>query len=348
MTDLRFFQREGPLALHRIAEIAGGELRGADSPNREMSDVAPLDTATEEQVSFLDNRKYLDQLAETKAGACILAEDVVDQAPQGMALIVCPKPYMGYAKVAQAFYPTPHVRPGIHPAAVIHESAIIDDTASIGACAVIEAGASVGPRTEISPNAVVGANVEIGEACIIGANASLSHCFIGDRVHIYPGVRIGQNGFGFAFDSSGHVRVPQLGRVIVHDDVEIGANCTIDRGAGPDTVIGKGVMIDNLVQIAHNVKIGQGAVIIAQAGIAGSASLGRWSVVAAQSGVAGHLTIGDGARIGAQSGVMRDVPAGEDVLGSPAMQVRAFWRQMSQLAKLGRPPERPLQSESED
>lgn len=340
MTDLRFFQREGPISLGRIAELAGGTLVGVDTPEREMLDVAALDTAGPDDVSFLDNRKYVPQLAETQAGACILAESMVEKAPDGLALIVCEKPYLGYAQVAQAFYPIVRPKPGIHPSAVIHSTAVIHDLAVIGAGAVIEAGAKIGARTSIGANVVVGPNVEIGEECEIAANSSLSHCLIGSRVRIYPGVRIGQDGFGFAFDTAGHVRVPQLGRVIIDDDVEVGANTTIDRGAGPDTVIGKGVMIDNLVQIAHNVEIGQGAVIIAQAGVAGSTTLGRWAVLAAQCGIAGHLQVGDGARVGAQSGVMRDVPAGSDVLGSPAMQARAFWRQLAQLGKLGRRTEK--------
>lgn len=340
MTDLRFFQREGPISLERIAELAGGTLAASETPEREMTDVAALDAAGPDDVAFLDNRKYAPMLADTKAGACILSEEMAAQAPEGVALIVCKKPYLGYARVAQAFYPALKVRASIDPSAVIHTTALVDDLASIGAGVVIEAGAKVGARTLVAANSVIGENVVIGEDCEIGACSSLSHCLIGSRVRIYPGVRIGQDGFGFAFDTAGHVRVPQLGRVIVDDEVEIGANTTIDRGAGPDTIIGKGAMIDNLVQIAHNVQVGQGAVIIAQAGVAGSTTLGRWAVLAAQCGVAGHLEVGDGARVGAQSGVMRDVPAGSDVLGSPAMQARAFWRQMSQLAKLGRRPER--------
>ncbi len=341
MTDLKFFQRQGPITLARLAEIAGGTLTATDRPDLEITDVAALDMAGPDDISFLDNRKYADQLAETQAGACILAEEMAESAPDGVALIICDKPYMGYARVAQAFYPKPRTIAGIHPAAVIHTTAVVDDSAAIAAGAVIEAGAKIGARTSVGPNAVIGPNVEVGEDCEIGPNASLSHCLIGSRVRLYAGVRIGQDGFGFAFDAAGHVRVPQLGRVIIDDDVEIGANSTIDRGAGPDTMIGKGAMIDNLVQIAHNVQVGQGAVIIAQAGVAGSTTLGRWSVLAAQAGVAGHLEIGDGARVGAQAGVMRDVPPGNDVLGSPAMQARAFWRQMSHLAKLGRPQERP-------
>ena len=181
---------------------------------------------------------------------------------------------------------------------------------------------------------MIGQSVEIGDGCVIGANTSISHALIGAYVRIYPGVRIGQDGFGFAIDPAGHVKVPQLGRVIIEDSVEIGANTTIDRGAGPDTVIGQGAWIDNLVQIGHNVKIGRGCVIIAQTGVAGSTVLEDYVVLAAQVGVAGHLTIGMGARVGAQSGVMRDVASGSEVMGAPALPAKQFMRQIAMLKKM--------------
>ena len=166
----------------------------------------------------------------------------------------------------------------------------------------------------IDANTVLASGAVIGDDTWIGSGASLSHCLIGRRVKIYPGVRIGQDGFGFAMDKRGHVRVPQLGRVIIEDDVEIGANTTIDRGAGPDTVIGRGCMIDNLVQIAHNVEIAAGSVIVAQAGIAGSTKLGEFTVIAGQAGIGGHLNIGAGARVAAAAAVMRDISPGQEVL----------------------------------
>jgi UDP-3-O-[3-hydroxymyristoyl] glucosamine N-acyltransferase len=171
---------------------------------------------------------------------------------------------------------------------------------------------------------VIGASVVLGDDVRVGANATLSHCIVGSRVRIYTGVRIGQDGFGFAPDPDAPVKVPQLGRVIVGDDVEIGANTTIDRGAGPDTIIGSGTMIDNLVQIGHNVQIGRGCVLVSQVGISGSTRLGDYVMIGGQDGLTGHLTIGDGAKIGAQAGVLRDVKAGETVLGSPSMPIREF------------------------
>jgi UDP-3-O-[3-hydroxymyristoyl] glucosamine N-acyltransferase len=207
---------------------------------------------------------------------------------------------------------------------VIDPSAELGEGCAVEANAVIGAKARIGRHCAIGANAVIGAAAVLGDEVRVGANASLSHCIIGARVRIYPGARIGQDGFGFAPDPDAPVKVPQLGLVIVGDDVEVGANSTIDRGAGPDTIIGAGTMIDNLVQIGHNVQIGRGCVIVAQVGISGSTRLGDFVMIGGQGGVTGHLTIGDGARIGAQAGVMRDLKAGETVLGSPAMPIREF------------------------
>ncbi|MEM9468963.1 MAG: UDP-3-O-(3-hydroxymyristoyl)glucosamine N-acyltransferase, partial [Pseudomonadota bacterium] len=251
-------------------------------------------------------------------------------------LIISNSPYKSYALIAQAFYPENY------PDAEISEKASIDDTASIGkGCvietgAVIKAGAQIAEGCWIESNAVIGENVKIGKNSRIGMNSSISHSHIGQASRIYPGVRIGQDGFGFAIDPAGHVKVPQLGRVLIGDHVEIGANTCIDRGAGPDTVIGDGTWIDNLVQIGHNVKIGKGCIIIAQAGIAGSSVIEDYAVIAAQVGVAGHLNVGMGAQIAAQSGVMRDVAAGEKVMGSPASPIKEHMRQITTLKNLAR------------
>jgi UDP-3-O-[3-hydroxymyristoyl] glucosamine N-acyltransferase len=334
MADSRFFHRSAPLSLARLAAIAEAELAGDADPDKEISDVAPLETAGPDDVAFLDNRKYVNAFAASRAGACIVHPDFAGRAPGGMALLLTAQPYKGYARVAQALYPVAPVQPGIAPTASVDPSARIDPSAEIGPGAVIGAGAEIGLRCRIGANAVVGPGVVLGDDTTVGPCASLSHCLVGRRVTIYSGVRIGQDGFGFAIDPKGHVRVPQLGRVLIEDDVEVGANATIDRGSGPDTVIGRGCMIDNLVQIGHNVEIGPGSIIVAQAGVAGSSKLGSFVAMAAQSGVAGHLKIGAGARIGAQCGVMRDVEPGVDLLGSPAMPVRQFWRLQVRLMRL--------------
>ncbi len=336
MADPRFFTRAGPFTLRRLAEIAGAEIGNGADPELTLEDVAPLEAAGPGQLSFLDNRRYVDAFAASKAAACLVHPDLAGRAPPGMALLVTRKPYKGYALCAQAFYPEPSPAAGVSPAAHVDPTAEIGVGTSVAPGAVIEAGARIGARCRIDANAVIGRNVQIGDDTRIGACASLSHCVVGARVHVYTGARIGQDGFGFAMDAAGHVRVPQLGRVIIEDDVEVGANVTIDRGAGPDTVIGRGCMIDNLVQIGHNVHLGPGCVIVAQSGISGSTKLDHHVVLAAQAGITGHLKIGAGARIAAQSGVMRDVEPGAEVCGSPAMPIRQFMRQVALLGRLSR------------
>ena len=324
----------GPFQLKALASEIGADLAGDGAPSLELHDVGPLDAAGAGELSFLDNQKYLPVFETSAASACVVAPKFADKAPDGMALLLSPEPYKAYARAAALFYPVPSPLPGVSPAAVIAESATIGEGSRIDAGAVISEAVVLGPRCHVAANAVIGDAVTIGEATSIGANASLSHCDVGARVLLHPGVRIGQRGFGFAIDTAGHVKVPQLGRVIVGDDVEIGANSTIDRGSGPDTVIGDGTMIDNLVQIGHNVQIGKGCIIIAQSGVAGSTILEDFAVMAAQSGVAGHLRIGTGAQIGAQSGIMRDVEPGARMLGSPGVPARQFFRQVATFEKL--------------
>jgi UDP-3-O-[3-hydroxymyristoyl] glucosamine N-acyltransferase len=189
---------------------------------------------------------------------------------------------------------------------------------------------------QIGPHAVIGQGVVMGEGCRIGAQASVSHAILGNRVYVYPGARIGQEGFGFAITPAGFLTVPQLGRVVLQDDVEIGANSTVDRGASHDTVIGAGTRIDNLIQIGHNVRMGRCCVMAAQSGVSGSSILEDFVQIGAQAGLTGHLTIGAKASIGAQAGVMSDVPAGAVVVGSPALPVREFFRNVAVLRRLAR------------
>ncbi len=326
MADRRFFDNAGPFALGDMAEIAEAELPAGTDPARRFSDVAPLDTAGPDDVSFLDNRRYLGQFSESKAGACIVSPEFAERAPAGMLLLLTGRPYRGYAKVAQAFYPVPPPRPGVHPSAVVDASATVGEGSELAAGVVVGARAEIGRGWRIEANSVIGEAVTIGDGTVVGPNASLAYCEVGRACQIHAGARIGTRGFGFSMDPEGFVDVPQLGRVIVGDGVEIGANTTIDRGAGPDTVIGAGAKIDNLVQIGHNVRIGRGCVLVAQSGVAGSTVLQDFVAVAAQAGISGHLKVGAGAQIGAKSGVMRDIPSGMTVLGSPARPVREFFR----------------------
>ena len=334
MPDPRFYPQPEPVQLKKLAELTGAKLGSPADAVRIVKSVAPLDKAGADDLSFFDNRKYKDQFSASDAGACFARPDDAPLAPASMALLLHEDPYTCYAIAANTLYPRPVVSNRISEHAFIHATATIGAGCEIGPGVVIKAGAELGARCMIDANAVIGRGVKMGNDCHVGANASLSHTIMGERVNVFPGARIGQDGFGYALSAQGHTKVPQLGRVIIEDDVEIGANTTIDRGASSDTLIGRGAIIDNLVQIGHNVVVGPGCVLVAQSGVAGSTRLGRGVVMAAQSGIAGHLQIGDWVRLGAQSGVMRNVEAGEELLGSPAYPVRQFFRQRVQLERL--------------
>ena len=336
MPDPRFFAVAGPFTLAEIAQVAGAQLTAGADPERLLTDVAPLSHATPEHLSFLANSKYVEAFAACRAGACIAPATLVHRAPADVAVLTSDAPYRSFALVAQLFHPVQTPDPGVHPAAVIHPTADLGPGCRVEAGAVIDAGVRIGARCLIGANVTIGPAVEIGGDTRVGAGASLSYCLIGARVSIFPGVRIGQEGFGFAIDRGGHVRIPQLGRVLIEDNVEIGANTTIDRGSGPDTVIAQGCRIDNLVQIAHNVRVGQGSVIAAQAALAGSVRVGDFVQIAGQVGVADHRAVGDGARLAGQTGVTRDIEPGGTYGGTPAVPIRQWHRQSAQLARLAR------------
>jgi UDP-3-O-[3-hydroxymyristoyl] glucosamine N-acyltransferase len=336
--DPRFFGRTGPHSLAAVASAAGGSIAHAppEAATRMFGGVQPLQVAGPGDVSFLDNRRYIAALAQTRAGAVIVGPELAARVPAGAASVVTPEPYLGWARTAALFHPSPPAKPSVHPTALVDPTAVVDASAEIGPFVVIEARAEIGPRCRVGPGAVIGAGVRLGPDCRIGALASLSHALLGARVFVYPGARIGQEGFGFATTPQGFVSVPQLGRVLIEDDVEIGANTCVDRGSAQDTVIGAGSRLDNLVQIGHNVRIGRCCVIVAQVGISGSAVLEDFVQLAGQVGVAGHLTIGRGARLAGQAGVMSDIPAGEDMMGSPAQRKNEFLRQLAMLRRMAR------------
>ncbi len=335
--DPRFFRRAGPFALRQIAEAIDEAAEGLPG-ERVFSGVAPLQTAGPGQISFLTNRQYSDVLRDTRAGAVVLDPKLAHLVPPGTIALVSKRPVLAWARVAALFHPLPPVSPGIHPTAVIDPSARVAVDAEIGPLSVVGAGAEIGARCRLGPLVSIGDGVVIGADTRIGSHVSISHSLIGERVFVLPGARIGQDGFGFdpTPTPTGFTTVPQIGRVLIEDDVEIGANSMIDRGSAQDTVIGAGSRLDNAVQIAHNVRLGRCCVIVAQAGISGSTTLGDYVTVAGQAGMAGHIHIGQGARIGAQAGVMADVAPGTSVVGSPAEPVREFFRQVAFLRRMMR------------
>ncbi|MBL8689897.1 MAG: UDP-3-O-(3-hydroxymyristoyl)glucosamine N-acyltransferase [Rhodospirillaceae bacterium] len=336
MADPRFFRLAGPFTLGEIATQVGAEVAPGADPGRSISDVRPLGEAGPDHLSFLDNKRYADAFQASRAGACLVDAEMAAQAPSGMALLVSKKPRLAFARACHLFYPEAEARSARHASAAIDPSAVLGERVEVEAGAVIGAGAEIGARCRIGANAVIGAGVVLGEDTVVGANASISHALVGRRVVIYPGARIGQPGFGFEVSAQGVVKVPQLGRVVIGDDVEVGANTTIDRGSGPDTVIGRGAMIDNLVQIGHNVVVGDGCILVAQVGISGSTRLGNFVVLAGQAGISGHLTIGDRAVVGPQSGITKDLPADSRVMGLPAMPMAEYARLSAQLKRMGR------------
>lgn len=303
-----------------VAEFLGGTVVGdADAV---LTGISGITEAKAGDLSFLANPKYISHLATTQATAVIASEAVPDAR---CALILVANPDFAFAKLVGAYGPKPlHPAPGIHPTAVIGERVTLGKEPRIGAYAVIGDGAVIGDQVVIYPHVVIGGEAVIGNDCVLYANVVIrERCRIGHRVTLQPGAVIGSDGFGYALVDGKHQKIPQVGIVVVEDDVEIGANTTIDRARFGKTRIGSGTKIDNLVQIAHNVEIGSHCLIIAQVGIAGSTRLGHYVTLAGQVGLAGHLTVGDQAMVGGQSGVSKNLPAKAKVRGSPAQDFHA-------------------------
>lgn len=341
MTAASFFH---PVTLS-IAEICahtGASLGNGDSGEKSGDDIfvqmaSPIATATSGSITFLDNPKFIDALVETKATAVILEEKHLDKVPSSTIALIHPKPYEAYGKALSLMYPTA-MKPmpvtnetGISKQAYVDDTAQVEDDVIIEANAVIGAGASIGRGCHILAGAVIGRDVQIGRNTTIGTNASVSYALLGDNVIVHNGTQIGQDGFGFAIGTDGLGKIPQIGRVIIQDDVEIGANCTIDRGTNGDTIVGQGTKMDNLVHIAHNCVIGRHCMLIAMSGMAGSVTLEDYVVVAAQAGIVGHVTIGAGAQIGGGSGVFNSLKAGEKVLGYPAIPAKTWMKEAAKL-----------------
>jgi UDP-3-O-[3-hydroxymyristoyl] glucosamine N-acyltransferase len=338
----RFFDESKPLTLREITEICGCELPVGGEAERSFLGIGPLDTAGPDTVSFLDNVQYLTAASVTKAGLCVVSQKHAEKLPTSSIPLVAREPYRAFAKIAAAFFPQ-SMRPqslfgatGVSAGAFVHPTAKLEAGVVVDPGAIIGPGAEIGSGTIICANAVIGPGVTIGRDAAIAANVSITHSHLGNRVIIHAGCNIGQDGFGFAMGPQGHAKVPQVGRVIIQDDVEIGAGTCVDRGMNRDTVIGEGTKIDNQVQVGHNVVIGRHCVIVAQVALAGSSKLEDFVVIGGQAGVIGHATIGMGAQIAGTSAVGRDVPRGERWGGSPARPIREYFKQMTALDRLVR------------
>ncbi|HTS80648.1 MAG TPA: UDP-3-O-(3-hydroxymyristoyl)glucosamine N-acyltransferase [Myxococcaceae bacterium] len=321
-------------SLTELAAEVGGTVEG-DGRLRIVG-LASLEEAGPGQLSFYGNPRYRKELGTTRASAVLLPPgEAVTRTD--VAWVRVASPHLAWARLLALFHPGPRPVAGIHPRAEVHPSARVDPSATVMALAVVDASAVVGPRSVLWPGSYVGEGTQLGEDCVLQPGAVVREkCTLGDRVLLQPGAVVGSDGFGFAFDSTGlaHVKVPQVGTVRIEDDVEVGAGSCIDRATTGETVIGRGTKIDNLVQIAHNVRVGPLSIVCAQVGISGSTEVGEGVVLAGQVGIVGHVHIGDGARIAAQSGVPHDVPAGQTFSGYPAVERSLWLRQSAALKQL--------------
>ena len=342
LTDPQFFSTQSTLTVGEIAALTGAEPRAGADLDRRIRNIAPIDLAGPDDLTFLENAKFAGELATTRAGAVLTTARFEPRAPSGLTVLRSRAPYNAFVTVMREFYrgslrpSSPYGDDGVAPGASVHPTARLDKGVTVDPGAVIGARAEIGSGSIISANAVIGAQVRIGRDCTIGANSSVTNSIVGDRVIIHPGCHIGQDGFGYVPSKDGQLKVPQIGRVIIHDDVEIGAGTNVDRGGIRDTVIGAGTKIDNLVQIGHNVVIGKNCIIVAQSGLSGSVTLEDNVVLAARVGIIPHITVGKGAQLAARSTVIRDVPPGEHWGGFPnAKPLKAFFREIVMLERLG-------------
>ncbi len=335
-----FFQRGEGLTVGEIAGLVGAEPTASIELTRRITGIASLENATPLDLTFLESFKYARQAAATGAGACLTIERFASHISPHAALLVVRAPYRAFVAVARALFPDALRPSSLFEAGGTAPGAFVDPTARTESGVSIDPGAVIGPRAEIGAGTIIGAGaiigpgVRVGRDCSIGPNVSIVHTLMGDRVIIHPGCSIGQDGLGYLMGAGGHRKVPQVGRVIIQDDVEIGAGTTIDRGAIRDTVIGEGTKIDNLVQVGHNVSIGRHCVLVAQTGISGSATIEDYAVLGARVGVNNHVTIGEGAQLAATAAVKDNVPPGARWGGTPAKPAMEWMREMYALKRL--------------
>lgn len=342
MAEPVFFAPVRRFTAGEVASLTGASLVDPAHDGVEIESVAALDEARSGALIFIDSAKRAASLAGRRFAAIICPRDAAALLPRDVAVLTSPKPQLAFVTLTRLMFP-PAWQPvpllgasGISPAAHVDPSARLEDGVTVEAGAVIGPRVAIGSGTIVQPGAIIGADCSIGRNALVGAGASLQVALIGDRVLVGPGVRIGQDGFGYVGSAKGPMKVPQLGRVVIQDDVEIGANTTIDRGALSDTVIGEGTKIDNLVQIAHNVRLGRFCLIAGQCGLSGSITVGDGVMMGGGVGIADHITVGSGAQIAAGAGVMHDIPAGERWAGYPAQPFKQAFREMAALRKLAR------------
>ena len=341
MSEPVFLKVTRGLTLEEIVALSGAQAPDKPWHERRIVNVAPLDRASPQDITFFDHRRFSTAANQTHAGVCLTTEALAKELPDRVMALTVRAPYRAFVAVSQALFPQ-SLRPssfaeaGATAGAHIHPSARLESGVTVEPGAVIGPQAEIGSGTMIGANAVIGSETRIGRDCAIGACAVVANALIGDRVIIHPGCNIGQDGFGFVMGGKGHMKVPQVGRVIIQDDVEIGAGTTVDRGAIRDTVIGEGTKIDNLVQVGHNVSIGRHCVIVAQTGIGGSTTMADFAVLGARIGVNNNASIGEGAQIAATSNVNGNVPAGARWGGSPAKPVKIWFNELVAIQRMAR------------
>ena len=333
MADTIFYKSSDVKTISDIAKISHSTLITEGAENETIENVCSIDTAGKNDICFFYDKKNKAMAQNIKAKACITTTELSGLIPEGVIILISENPKLSFIELVESFYQEFRPLSGIEKSAIIANTAKIGKNCYIGHNVVIEDDVVIGDNCTIEANAVISRGCQIGNNCRIGNNASIAYCLMGNDCYIYTGARIGQDGFGFSVVNGRHQRIPQIGRVIIGNDVEIGANTCIDRGALDDTVIGNGCRVDNLVQIAHNDRIGNYCILVAQTGIAGSCTFGDYVVCGGQTGFADHLTVGSGAQIGAQSGVMRDIEPGAIVMGSPTVPFKDFMRQVAFLQK---------------
>jgi UDP-3-O-[3-hydroxymyristoyl] glucosamine N-acyltransferase len=352
MSEPEFLKRTRGLSLDEIAALIGAEAPAKRVGARRIVNVAPLDRAAPSDLSFFDNRRFAAAAAGTLAGACVTTATLAKELPERVAALVVREPYRAFVMVARELFPHALRPSSLYPGrdvtgARVHATARLENHVTVEPGAVIGPDAEIGAGTLVGANAVIGAGVRIGRDGAVGPGTVITDALIGDRVIIHPGCKIGQDGFGYVMGAAGHIKVPQVGRVIIQDDVEIGAGTTIDRGAIRDTVIGEGTKIDNLVQVSHNVSIGRHCVVVAQCGIAGSSTIEDFVVLGARAGISNNVTVGEGAQLAAMANAHADVPPGARFGGTPAKPVKQWFRELKALARLAREPDGAKATEGE-